>query len=153
MKEKIKGWLAGIAYRLLVFFTFGCISPLLGVGVVVEQDDKILLIERADGQGYSLPGGIVRARETVEQCVMRETYEETGYTVQITGLLGVYSDPGRDPRFQSVAITYKAMLVDGALRASSEGRPCWLAPADVFGRMAFDNEAILKDYLCLQQSS
>jgi 8-oxo-dGTP diphosphatase len=150
MKEKIKGWLAGVAYRFIVFFTFGSISPLLGAGIIVEQDGKVLLIDRADGQGYSMPGGIVRARESVEQCVLRETYEETGYKVQITGLLGVYSGPGRDPRFQAVAISYKGILVAGSLRASGEGQPCWLAPADVFGRMAFDSETILKDYLSAQ---
>src|SRR5947208_15167364 len=106
MKEKIKGWLAGLAYRIIVLFTFGQISPLLGAGIIVERDGKILLIDRSDGLGYTVPGGIVRYRETVEQCVLREAREETGYTVNITGLVGSYSRPGRDQRFRAVAIRY-----------------------------------------------
>ena len=54
MKEKIKGWLAGLAYRVIVLFTFGQISPLLGAGAIIEQDGKILLIDRSDGLGYTI---------------------------------------------------------------------------------------------------
>jgi 8-oxo-dGTP diphosphatase len=147
MSEKIKGWLAGFAYRLIVLGTFGRISPLVGVGIIIEQEGKILLIERADGLGYGMPGGIVRYKETVEDCVLRETYEETGYKVKITGLLGVYSGPDRDPRFRAMAISYKGVIVGGTLQKSSEGEPCWRVPSEVFGNMAFDNELILKDYL------
>lgn len=151
MKERLKGWLAGIVHRLLALLTLGQISPLLGVGIVVEQDEKILVIKRADGLGYNMPGGIVRYRETVEECVLREAHEETGYNVQITGLIGVYSSHDRDPRFRAVAIAYKGIILDGSLKASPEGAPCWLAPADLFGHMAFDGEIIIKDYLSGQQ--
>lgn len=151
MKEKLKGWLAGIIFRLIALLTLGQISPLLGTGIVLEQDGKVLFIERADGLGYALPGGIVRYKETIEQCVLREAYEETGYTTQITGLVGVYSSHGRDPRFRSVAIVYKGIVLSGTLQASREGQPCWRVPTDVFGQMAFDNEAIVKDYLSGQQ--
>ena len=68
MKEKIKGWLAGLAYRVIVLFTLGQISPLLGAGAIIEQDGEILLIDRSDGLGYTIPGGIVRHKETVEKC-------------------------------------------------------------------------------------
>ena len=51
MRERIKGWLAGLAYRLIVLCTLGKISPLLGAGIIIEQEGKILLIERADGRG------------------------------------------------------------------------------------------------------
>lgn len=147
MKERIKGWLAAFAYRLIVLCTLGQISPILGTGVIVEQDGKILCIERSDGRGYGLPGGIVRSKETVEQCILREAYEETGYRVQITGLVGIYSSHGRDPRFRSVSITYKGTVLSGSLHSSGEGRPCWRTPADIFGHMAFDNETMVKDFL------
>ena len=110
MKEKIKGILAGLIYRIIVILTFGQISPLLGAGIILEQDGKILLIDRSDGLGYTIPGGIVRHKETVEQCVLREAFEETGYTVKITGLVGVYSSLKRDPRFRAVAIAYKGVI-------------------------------------------
>jgi 8-oxo-dGTP diphosphatase len=151
MKEKLKGWLAGVIFRLIALLTLGQISPLLGTGIVLEQDGKVLFIERADGLGYALPGGIVRYKETIEQCVLREAYEETGYKAKITGLVGVYSSHKRDPRFRAVAIVYKGVVLDGALHTSHEGQPCWRVPTEVFGQMAFDNEMIVKDYLSGQQ--
>jgi 8-oxo-dGTP diphosphatase len=147
MKEKIKGILAGLIYRIIALLTLGQISPLLGAGIFIEQEGKILLIDRSDGLGYTIPGGIVRHKETVEECVLRETREETGFTVKITGFVGVYSAPGRDPRFRAIALAYKGSIVEGALRSSGEGAPCWCVPDEVFGHMAFDCEGMLKDYL------
>jgi ADP-ribose pyrophosphatase YjhB (NUDIX family) len=147
MKEKIKGILAGLIYRIIVILTLGQISPLLGAGIFIEQDGKILLIDRTDGLGFTVPGGIVRHKETVEQCVLRETLEETGYSVQIVGLVGVYSSLNRDPRFRAVAIAYKGHILDGSPRGSGEGEPCWRAPEEVLGHMAFDCEQMLKDYV------
>lgn len=154
MKEKIKGVLAGAVFRIIALLTLGQISPLLGTGVIIEQDGKILLVDRSDGLGYAIPGGIVRYRETVEQCALRELQEETGYAVAITGLVGVYSKPGRDPRFRAIAIVYKGSIVSGSGHGSNEGEICWREPAEVFGHMAFDCEEMLKDYLNgLQQLS
>ena len=147
MKEKIKGILAGLIYKIIVLLTLGQISPLLGAGIVIEQDGKILLIDRSDRLGYTIPGGIVRHKETVEECVLRETREETGYTVKITGFVGIYSSPGRDPRFRAIAIAYKGSIVAGAPRSSGEGAPCWRTFDEVLGHMAFDCEEMLKDYL------
>jgi 8-oxo-dGTP diphosphatase len=151
MKERIKGWLAGLAFRIIALLTLEQISPLLGAGIIIERDGKILLIDRSDGLGYTIPGGIVRYRETVEQCVLREAREETGYTVAITGLVGVYSAPKRDPRFRAIAIAYKGSIVSGSEHGSGEGLPCWYEPGEVFGRMAFDCEEMLRDYLSGQQ--
>lgn len=147
MKEKIKGILAGLIYKIIVLLTLGQISPLLGAGIVIERDGKILLIDRSDGLGYTIPGGIVRHSETVEECVLREAREETGYTVKITGLVGVYSSPRRDPRFRAIAIAYKGCIVEGTLRGSGEGAACWRTVDEVLGHMAFDCEEMLKDYL------
>jgi 8-oxo-dGTP diphosphatase len=151
VKEKIKGLLAGLAYRVIVLFTFGQISPLLGAGAIIEQEGKILLIDRSDGLGYTIPGGIVRHKETIEKCVLREVREETGYEIHITGLVGIYSSPKRDPRFRAVAIAYKGSIVSGTQHGSGEGEPCWRSPEEVFGHMAFDCEDMLKDYLSGQQ--
>ena len=147
MKEKIKGILAGLIYKIIVLLTLGQISPLIGAGIVIEQEGKILLIDRSDRLGYTIPGGIVRHKETVEECVLRETREETGYTVKITGFVGIYSSPGRDPRFRAIAIAYKGSIVEGALRGSGEGKPAWRTSDEALGHMAFDCEAMLKDYL------
>ena len=151
MKEKIKGLLAGIIFRVIALLTLGQISPILSACVILEQDGKILLIDRSDGLGYTIPGGIVRYRETVEQCVVREVREETGYTVAIHGIVGVYSALKRDPRFRAASIAYKGEICSGDARVSGEGKPCWRTPHEVFGHMAFDCEDMLKDYLSGKQ--
>ena len=63
MKEKIKGLLAGIIFRIIALLTLGQISPILSACVIIERDGKFLLIDRADGLGYTIPGGIVRHGE------------------------------------------------------------------------------------------
>jgi 8-oxo-dGTP diphosphatase len=151
MKEKIKGILAGLIFRLIAFFTLGQISPILSACIIIERDGKFLLINRSDGLGYTIPGGIVRYKETLEQCVLREAQEETGYHVALTGIVGVYSSINRDPRFRAVAIAYKGDIIDGTEHGSGEGEPCWCPPSEVFGHMAFDCEHMLKDYLNGQQ--
>jgi 8-oxo-dGTP diphosphatase len=147
MKEKIKGVLAGLIFRLIALLTLGQISPILSACVIIERDGKVLLIDRSDGLGFTIPGGIVRYKETLEQCVLREAREETGYNVHVQGIVGVYSSLKRDPRFRSVAIAYKGSIVDGTEHGSGEGSTCWHEPGEVFGHMAFDCEHMLKDYL------
>jgi ADP-ribose pyrophosphatase YjhB (NUDIX family) len=65
--------------------------------------------------------------------VLRKAHEETGYTVEITGFVGVYSLLKRDPRFPAIAITYKGRIVEGISRRSSEGMTCWRTPDEVLG--------------------
>jgi len=151
MKEKLKGFLAGIIFRLIALCTLGQISPILSACVLVERDGKILLVQRSDGLGYTIPGGIVRYKETLEESVCREASEETGYDVQITGLVGVYSAVDRDPRFRAVSVAYRGQIIGGVERSSNEGQTCWREPESVLGRMAFDCEKMLKDYLSGQQ--
>lgn len=151
MREKIKGLLAGVIFRLIALFTLGQISPILSACVIIEHEGKILLIDRSDGLGFTIPGGIVRYRETVEECVRREAREETGYDVQITSIVGVYSALDRDPRFRAASIAYRGHIVGGMEHHSNEGQTCWCEPESVLGRMAFDCEQMLKDYLCGRQ--
>ena len=67
MGEKLKGLLAGFIFRLIALLTLGQISPILSACIIIERDGKFLLINRSDGLGYAVPGGIVRYRETLEQ--------------------------------------------------------------------------------------
>jgi 8-oxo-dGTP diphosphatase len=147
MKEKIKGVLAGLIFRLIALLTLGQISPILSGCVIIERDGKFLLIDRSDGMGYTIPGGIVRYKETLEQCVLREAREETGYDVKLLGLVGIYSAHKRDPRFRAVAVAYKGAIAAGSEHGSGEGSTCWREAGEVFGHMAFDCELMLKDYL------
>ncbi|MCK4635000.1 MAG: NUDIX hydrolase, partial [Candidatus Aenigmarchaeota archaeon] len=75
-------------------------NPKATVDVVVEKDNKILLIIRCvephKGR-LGLPGGHVNFGEKVEDAAKRETEEETGLKVEIKTILGVFSDPKREP--------------------------------------------------------
>lgn len=146
MKEKIKGILAGVIFRLIALLTLGKISPIISACIIVERDGKLLLIERSDGLGYTVPGGIVRYNETVEQCVLREAREETGYRVAMQSFVGVYSSLKRDPRFRAVALVYRGVIVEGVEHHSKEGKACWRTMEEVLGHMAFDCDSMLKDY-------
>jgi len=61
--------------------------------VVVDGNGDILLIRRTDNDNWALPGGAVDLGESASQAAIRETREETGITPEITGLVGIYTDP------------------------------------------------------------
>jgi 8-oxo-dGTP pyrophosphatase MutT (NUDIX family) len=67
--------------------------PAAGV-LAVDEHGRILLQRRRDTGQWAMPMGKQELGETVTQCAVRETAEETGITVEVTGLLGIYSDPG-----------------------------------------------------------
>jgi len=67
--------------------------PAAGV-LAVDELGRVLLQRRRDTGQWAIPMGKQELGETVAQCAMRETLEETGVTVEVTGLLGIYSDPG-----------------------------------------------------------
>lgn len=102
----------------------------IGVGVVVlDQQGHILLEKRGDCGLWGLPGGRIEPGETIEETACREVLEETGMNVEITRLLGVYSDPtdwrlvtypGESNPVQLVDIVLEARVRSGHLRVSSE---------------------------------
>jgi 8-oxo-dGTP diphosphatase len=83
--------------------------------VVCDQAGRIILIRRKNDPfkgAYALPGGFVDIGETVEAACRREVLEEAGVAVSELQLVGVYSDPGRDPRGHTVSVAYLARLPD-----------------------------------------
>lgn len=135
-------WTVCWLYRLATKITRGCLPPIVGASCVVQHDGRILAIDRSDGLGYSLPGGVIKSDETVEQALLREVREETGFEVEIRGLVGVYSGPDRDPRFSSVSIVYSAEIVGGVEQDSREGAVRWLDLYDLPLGMAFDSHVV-----------
>ena len=61
--------------------------------VVVNDQDQILLIRRSDNDNWAVPGGAIDLGESMTQAAIRETKEESGIDCEITGLVGIYTDP------------------------------------------------------------
>ena len=69
--------------------------------VVTNAAGDVLLIRRSDNQNWAVPGGAIDLGESMVQAAVRETKEETGIDCEITGLVGIYTDPKpRDPLHQ-----------------------------------------------------
>ena len=79
--------------------------PGLAVNVAVIQDNKILLTQREDFETWILPSGGVEDGESIAQAAIRETKEETGLDVELTGLVGIYSRLGNMVPVHAVLFT------------------------------------------------
>ncbi|HEY7366474.1 MAG TPA: NUDIX hydrolase [Methylomirabilota bacterium] len=94
------------------------LNPKVVAGAILEQDGRVLLTRRAINPGrglWTFPGGFVDFGETVTDAALRETFEETGLHVELTGLLNVYSYPGAP-----VIIVYRARVTGGTLTPCDE---------------------------------
>ena len=125
-------------------------SPALTVDAVWLRGDRVLLVRRRNppfaGQ-WALPGGFVELRETVEEAVARELYEETGLRATASGLVGVYSGPHRDPRKPTATVAFRMRGRAGTPRGGDDaGDARWVSLRDV-GALAFDHNQILRDAL------
>jgi 8-oxo-dGTP diphosphatase len=111
--------------------------------------DGVVLIERRNPPfGWALPGGFVDYGESCEHAVVREMKEETNLDVVLTGLLGVYSDPSRDPRFHTMSVVYSAVARDvSLLEAGDDAGQARIFPLDDLPDLAFDHGRILSDYM------
>ncbi|HZF27115.1 MAG TPA: NUDIX hydrolase [Steroidobacteraceae bacterium] len=127
------------------------VTPLVAADAIIELLDRpgrpIVLIERRNEPlGWAIPGGFVDVGETVEQAAIREAREETGLEVELGPLLGVYSDPVRDPRGHTVGIVYVA-TARGDPVAGDDARSFVIVDPRQPPQLAFDHARILSDYV------
>jgi len=126
-------------------------SPKLAVDMIIQYpDSEIVLIKRGYEPfkgSWALPGGGVEIGETVEQAAVREAKEETGLDIRLEGIVGVYSDPGRDPRGHTVSIVYRAVPVGGNLAADTDAAEVLKTKDYASIELAFDHSKIISDYL------
>lgn len=110
-----------------------------GAGAVVRDDrGRILLVRRADSGNWSLPGGMQEIGESITQTAVREVREETGLEIEITGLVGLYTDPGHvmayddgEVRQEWVAL-FSATVTGGRESAADDSRDlAWAKPEDL----------------------
>ncbi|MDP8939051.1 MAG: NUDIX hydrolase [Actinomycetota bacterium] len=124
-------------------------TPKIMVDIVVPSEGGVVLIRRGtdpyEGM-WALPGGFVEVGETVENAAVREAKEETNLDVELERLVGVYSEPDRDPRGHNVSVTFLARIAGGDPEAATDAdEVAILDPSDV--KLAFDHRKILADAL------
>ncbi len=123
-------------------------GPVLTVDIIIEYPGRrIILIKRGKEPylgSWALPGGIVEEGETVEQCAIREAEEETGIRVRLRRLVGVFSEPGRDPRGHYVSIAFLADPGEGSPKASSDAADLIVTNDFRDLPLAFDHTQILR---------
>lgn len=121
---------------------------------IQEQFKGIVLIERKNPPlGLALPGGFVDVGESVEEACKREMKEETNLEIELVSLLGVYSNPKRDPRFHTASVVYLAKAFDHPQAGDDAKETILIHPKKInLKTMVFDHAQIIQDYLQKQET-
>ncbi|CAL9302676.1 NUDIX domain-containing protein [Streptomyces sp. SudanB91_2054] len=106
--------------------------------VVADDEGRILLQRRVDNGMWALPGGRMEIGESLPDCAIRETREETGLDVEVVGIVGTYSNPRHVFAYddgevrQELSICFLARPVGGQLAVSDESTDVrWFDPTEV----------------------
>jgi 8-oxo-dGTP pyrophosphatase MutT (NUDIX family) len=117
-------------------------GPLRSAVGVIRRGPHYLAIDRADGRGLGLPGGLARRRESDEEAVRREITEETGLSV--TSVEFVFRCPVLEPIPASIAVF--SVTAEGNLRGSWEGEPRWVTLAELRSRITRSQRPIVESF-------
>jgi ADP-ribose pyrophosphatase YjhB (NUDIX family) len=129
-------------------------NPIPTIDVILTKDSNnnvILLIKRKNNpfkDQFALPGGFVNEGEKVEDAVRREAEEELSVKVEPNDILGVYSNPNRDPRGHIISTAFICKIINGELKANDD--VAYLRWVEINSlenmKLAFDHSKILSDY-------
>lgn len=126
-------------------------GPKVAVGVMIARDERLLLSRRAidPGKGrWSFPSGYVDLGESPAAAAIREVKEETGYDVQLRGLVGVYASPSRPV----VLVVYAGEVVGGEPIRCDEVEELGFFALQALPPLAFEHDAeIIADWLSFRQ--
>ncbi len=108
---------------------------------MVNDAGDILMIRRSDNENWAVPGGAIDLGESMTQAAIRETKEESGIDCEITGLVGIYTDPkhiilytSNGEARQEFSILLTARPIGGTPSPSDESTEVgWVKPSDVTG--------------------
>lgn len=126
-------------------------NPAPTADIILQRDSKILMVRRKKdpfkGQ-LALPGGFINEGETAEEAARREAIEETSLEVEPIEILGVYSDPKRDPRKHIMSTVFVGIIVGGSDKAGDDAESIeWVELGTIEKQeIAFDHVQILRDY-------
>ncbi len=122
-------------------------NPVPTVDVIIEVGEGIVLIRRRNPPlGWALPGGFVDYGESLERAAVREACEETSLDVELTGQLGAYSDPSRDPRQHTISVVFTARATGTPVGADDATEARVFTRETLPAGLAFDHGRILEDY-------
>jgi ADP-ribose pyrophosphatase YjhB (NUDIX family) len=97
-------------------------NPVPGVGVLIEHDGRLLLIQRGmppHAGEWTFPSGFIEIDETAEDAAVREAFEETGLRIALTGLLSAHSFP-EGPPVSGIILFYTAQPIDASQLAAGD---------------------------------
>jgi 8-oxo-dGTP diphosphatase len=125
-------------------------KPSLTTDGVIIKEKKILLVKRANPPfkgKWALPGGFVEYGEKTEDAVIREVFEETGLKTRVDKLVGVYSDPDRDPRGHTVSVVYLLKIIGGELCANDDAKDAMFFNLENLPVLSFDHKDIINELI------
>ena len=106
---------------------------------ILDDNGRLLLIHKIDNDFWALPGGAMEIGESIADGAVREVAEETGLTVELTGVVGIYTDPGHVMAYddgevrQEFSVCFYGRVLSGEPRedGSETKEVRWVEPADV----------------------
>jgi ADP-ribose pyrophosphatase YjhB (NUDIX family) len=112
------------------------IKPAAAVALF-DAEGRILLLRRKDNDKWTMPGGTMDFGESLGECAVREVHEETGFEIELTGLIGTYTDPniliayGNGEVRQEFTLVYAAAIKAGELKIDDESKEAvWVSIED-----------------------